>query len=122
MLPSIAIIAALGSLATGLDAAVVSFSINQTFSQGAGQSDLPLTHVLIGGAGSFFVDPGDSSNYFDFQFAGTGTFSTSGSITDMWNDTYYILESFGPGSLIDSTTVGTDVSPLEDWDTILVDG
>jgi len=117
---STAALLAIASLAGAANAAVVSFTINQTFSQGGGvASDLPETSVSIGGAGSFFVDPGNSKQYFDFRFA-TGTFSTLGFITDADLDTYYVLESFAYGSLIDSTTVGVDASAYTDLDSILV--
>lgn len=105
-------------------AAVVTFSTNQTFSQGTGQADLSETAIPIGGAGQFFVDPGGSNLYFDFRFD-TGSFSTvtSQAINDGFS-TYYFLESFSAGDVVGGGTINLDSSAgaADDWDTILVDG
>ena len=98
-------------------AAVVSFSINQTFAQGDGQSDIPETAVSIGSAGQFFVDPGISSNYLDFRFA-VGTFST---VTSQNLEGYFFLQSFAEGDEVGISTLSSDESAEADWDTILVD-
>jgi len=103
-------------------AAVVNFSINQTYSQGTGESDLPETSIPIGGAGQFFVDPGFSNQFFDFRF-NTGSFSTvTSQAINNGGDIYYFLESFSSGDVIGSGTINLDTSAVADWDTILVDG
>ena len=98
-------------------AAPVSFNINQTYSQG-GVSDLPETTIGLGGAGSFVLDPGASGNYFDFKRPGGGTFSTISTQIDG----YYFLRSYAAGNTIGAGKFGNDVSPVDDWDSILVGG
>lgn len=99
------------------NAGIISFDINQTFSQGSG-ADLPTTSVSIGGAGSFEVDPGGSSAYFDFRFPGAGTFST----TSQQASGYYFLRSYAGGESVGAANFGSHLSVNNDWDTILVGG
>lgn len=97
-------------------AAIVDFSINQTFSQGVSLADLPQTAINIGDSNIFFVDPGISNLYFDFMFPGSGTFSTIN--TKIYG--YYFLRSYSKGATIDATNFGNNESVISDWDTILV--
>jgi hypothetical protein len=106
------------ALTAGLAGAnVVPFSISGTYSQG-GSSDLPSTVIGLGGAGSFMLDPGASSAYFDFKRPGGGTFSTIN--TKIGG--YYFLRSYAAGDIIGAGNFGMDVSPVDDWDSILVGG
>jgi hypothetical protein len=100
-----------------VNAASISFDVNQTFAQGGG-ADLIDTTVSLGGAGSFTVDPGSASSYFDFKFPGSGTFSTIS--TQIGG--YYFLDSYSMGDTIGSGNFGTHTSSVDDWDTILVSG
>lgn len=109
--------AATALIATGTaSAGVVGFAINGSYSQGVGMSDTYDT-ISLGGAGSFILDPGSSSAYFDFQRPGGGTFSTIG--TQLFG--YYFLRSYGAGDLIGSGTFGDHASVASDWDSILVE-
>jgi len=108
---------ALALQATAVFAAPITFSINQTFSQG-GVADLPETVVGIGGAGNFAVDPGASGQFFDFKRPGGGTFST----INTQISGYYFLRSYASGDVIGTGNFGNHVSPVDDWDTILVNG
>lgn len=96
-------------------ATTIPFSINQTYSQGAG-GDLAETAISLGGAGSFFLDPGSSGDYFDFRRPGGGTFSTIN--TQIGG--YYFLDSYALGETIGISNFGNHVSTGDDWDTILV--
>ena len=98
-------------------AAIMSFNINQTYTQG-GVPDLPATVIGLGGAGSFTLDPGFSGDYFDFKLPGDGTFSTIG--TKIGG--YYFLDSYVSGETIGAGNFGTHLSIVDDWDTILVNG
>lgn len=97
-------------------AGIINFDINQSFSQGNGTSDLSPTSVSLGAAGTFIVDPGASSNYFDFVFSGTGTFST----INTQLGSYYFLDSYVLGETVGAGNFGMQVSSGGDWDTILV--
>ncbi|MGF1785548.1 PEP-CTERM sorting domain-containing protein [Photobacterium swingsii] len=97
------------------NANIFSFDINQSFSQGSG-ADLPITEISLGGAGSFFVDPGFSGSYFDFRLPNAGTFST----IDTQKGGYYFLDSYAMGDIIGVSNFGSQVSTVDDWDTILV--
>ena len=103
------------AMSMSANAGIISFDVNQTFAQG-GVSDLPETSVSLGGAGSFNIDPGTSGSYFDFKLPGSGTFSTIGTQISG----YYFLESFAMGDTIGSSSFGSHISAVDDWDTILV--
>ncbi|MDI9246016.1 PEP-CTERM sorting domain-containing protein [Marinobacter sp. CHS3-4] len=109
--------ALLSLVCTVANAGIVSFDINQTYSQG-GVADLPATTIGLGGAGSFTIDPGFNGEYFDFQLPGSGTFSTTS--TQILG--YYFLDSYAAGETIGVANFGTEFSASSDWDTILVDG
>lgn len=100
-------------------ASIISFSIDQTWSQGSNQHNIEQTLVHLGDAGSFFLDPGGSHLSFDFTFPrpGTGTFST----IDEQISGYYFLRSYSAGETIGSENFGSHESSPADWDTILVD-
>jgi hypothetical protein len=98
------------------DASIMSFDINQTFSQGVSLSDLSSTSINIGAAGYFDVDPGSSNNYFDFEFPGSGAFS----VTSTEIDDYYFAETYATGDIIGLDNFGTLPSGADDWVTILV--
>lgn len=100
------------------NASIISFDINQTFSQGSGLSDLSTTTINIGAAGSFEVDPGSSNRYFDFEFFGSGAFSVTS--TEIGN--YYFAETYAAGDVIGSGSFGTLPSGADDWVTILSNG
>ena len=100
---------------TVIMATPVTFSINQSFSQG-GVADLNATSVGIGGAGSFVIDPGYSGNYFYFSRPGGGTFST----INTQIDGYYFLRSYAAGDTVGAGNFGNNLSIIDDWDTILV--
>ncbi|OYP36598.1 PEP-CTERM sorting domain-containing protein [Rhodopirellula sp. MGV] len=101
-----------------VQAAMMTFNINQTWSQGNGQTDIPATSISLGGAGQFTLDPGFSEEFFDFTFAGTGTFSTINSSLGG----YYFLDSYSPMEFIGAGNFGDHISANGDWDTILVGG
>jgi hypothetical protein len=103
-----------GSLAGGANAAVVSFNVSQTFTQGTGQSDLAATTVSIGSAGSFVVDPGSSGEYLDFDFTVGGAFASTG----ISPAGYPWMRSFDAGETI---TVSLDFN-TSNWTTILDGG
>ncbi|WP_165313546.1 PEP-CTERM sorting domain-containing protein [Vibrio ziniensis] len=102
---------------TFANAGIISFTINQTFSQG-GVTDLPSTTISLGGAGSFILDPGFSGDYFDFMFPNSGTFSTTSSEIEG----YYFLDSYSLGETLGIGNFGSHISAIGDWDTILVSG
>jgi hypothetical protein len=99
-----------------VQAGTVTFNINQTWSQGSGQADIPATLVSLGGAGHFILDPGISGNSFDFRFSGGGTFGTIAYLLD----SQYLLHAYAPMNLIGP--VGDNTSANDDSDAILVDG
>lgn len=99
------------------NAGLMTFDINQTYSQGD-SDDISATTIGLGGAGSFTIDPGASGDYFDFKLPGTGTFST----TSTQIGGYYFLDSYSVGETIGADNFGTEISRVDDWDTILVDG
>ena len=112
------VVAAAAILAAGVaSASVVNFSMTGTYAQG-GVADLSATTIGLGGAGSFVIDPGFSGNYFDFKRPGGGTFST----IDTEIGGYYFLRSYSSGDTIGTANFGYQVSPEDDWDTILVNG
>jgi len=107
------------ALVAGLAGAdVVPFSMSGSYSQGSGMADLPATTIGLGGAGSFTLDPGSSGTYFDFKRPGGGTFST----INTQISGYYFLRSYAAGEVIGTGNFGSQVSPVDDWDTILVSG
>ncbi len=99
-------------------AGVVNFTVGGTYAQGSGTGDLSPITIGLGGAGSFTLDPGASSNYFDFKRPGGGTFSTINSQLEG----YYFLRSYAAGAVVGSGSFGSQESPVDDWDTILVNG
>lgn len=109
--------AALTLACASANASIIPFSINETFSQG-GIADIAATDISLGGAGFFTVDPGFSGNYFDFLLPGTGTFSTTSEVIAG----YYFLDSYVAGETIGVSNFGMNISAINDWDTILVDG
>lgn len=112
------LISAAAVLSAGFSsAAVTPFAISGSYTQGTG-SDLPETTIGLGGAGSFQLDPGNSGAYFDFKRPGGGTFSTIN--TQIGG--YYFLRSYASGDVIGPGNFGSDVSTVDDWDTILVSG
>lgn len=99
-----------------VNAGIVSFDINQSFTQGVGLSDLSDTSVSLGGAGSFTVDPGTSNNYFDFVFSGTGAFS----VTSTQIDDYFFAETYLAGETLGLGNFGVLPVIADEWVTILV--
>ena len=99
-------------------ATIMTFDIDQTYSQGSGIGDIVATDISLGGAGSFTIDPGFSGRYFDFKLPGVGTFSTIN--TEIGG--YYFLDSYVNGEVISAGYFGTHASTGDDWDTILVNG
>lgn len=116
MIKALAIAATGALLATSsAHAATVTFAAPWTGTQGGGVSDLGSFALSLGGAGSFTVDPGSSGNFFDFTFAGSGTFGT----TNNSYSGYYFLRSYSAGDVIGAGTLTTHTSANGDWDTIL---
>lgn len=115
---AVACVAVLVATVGQVQAGLISFEINETWSQGNGQIDIPATSISLGGAGQFTLDPGFNSQYFDFTFAGTGTFSTINTQIER----YYFLDSYSPMEFIGPGNFGDNISAGADWDTILVNG
>ncbi len=99
-------------------AAIQTFAIGGTYSQGNGTSDIPSASIGLGGAGSFDIDPGGGNQFFDFKLPGSGTFSTIN--THNWG--YYFLDSYSLGETIGVGNFGNHTSSNDDWDTILTGG
>lgn len=108
-------VAVLVATAGQVQAGIIGFSINQTWSQGAGQSDIVSTSVSLGDAGHFNVDPGFGGEYFDFNFDGSGTFST----IPVESEDYFFLRSYSLNEFIGPGNFGDHTSADDDWDTIL---
>jgi len=101
---------------------IITFSVNQTHSQGGGSSDIASTAVGLGGAGSFTLDPGLSGDYFDFQLPGSGTFSTLSTPASDGFDTYYFLKSYAFDETVGAGNFGSHISRTpQDTDVILLD-
>ncbi|QDU38259.1 PEP-CTERM motif protein [Maioricimonas rarisocia] len=115
---AVACVAVLVATAGQMEAGIMTFDINQTWSQGNGQSDILATSISLGGAGQFTLDPGFGNQYFDFTFAGTGTFSTINSSIEG----YYFLDSYSSIEFIGAGNFGDNTFTFDDWDTILVNG
>lgn len=115
-------IVALALASSASFAGVSTFSMSGTYSQGNGTSDfggcMAGDVIGLGGAGSFFLDPGCSSDYFDVTNPGGGTFSTTG----LSAGGYYFLRSYSAGETIGAANFGSDVSAIADWDAIMVNG
>lgn len=97
-------------------ATVIGFGITGSYTQGSGQ-DLPTTLIALGDAGSFQLDPGNSSAYMDFVVQGGGTFST----IPVAIAGYYFLRSYAHGETVGNGNFGSDLS-LGDYDMILMNG
>ncbi len=80
------------------NAAIVDFSINQTFAQGSNLPDIPETYVSLGGLDLLTIDPGSSGQYFDFHIPLNGRLASSGIL-----DGYEILGSYNQGQMINSS-------------------
>jgi hypothetical protein len=105
--------------AASASAGIVGFTVNQSFSQGNGTTDIPTTTLTFGAAGQFQVDPGSYYLGFDFRGLSSGaTFSTLGN----HNGGQYYLKSYAASDVIGAGNFGTHVSSGNDWDAILVGG
>ena len=95
------------------NAAIVDFSINQTFRQGSNSPDIPETYVSLGGLDLLRIDPGSSGQYFDFHIPSNGRLASSGIL-----DGYEILGSYNRGQMINSSLFSPEIYN-DKWKVIL---
>ena len=102
-----------------LQAGVINFAINQGWTQGGNSTDQPIVTIDLPGTDDFQVDPGFSGRYLDVSFkenGGGGTFST----INTQIDGYYFLRNYSVGEIVGLGNFGDHASPVNDWDSILV--